>query len=418
MNRTLVLEIIRSSESISQAELVGRTQLSVGTIVSIVRELKEGGFVHELGPGWSQSGHRSKLGRRPVQLSFNSAARYVVAAEIGPDEVTMALMNLTGSIVRTSVFRIDAGRGPAVLFREFPSQLKQLLTEGKVDRARVVGVGVATPGITDATTGRLILSKHLGWRDVPLKQRLEALLRLPVLVDSEAPLMALGEQRWGAGRGAQHLVLVENDVGIGAGLFFNGKVVRGFQGMAGELGQDVNWTTENQGDNEQGRILEDVASGTAMIESARQAHRQGRTKCMAELLEAPLLRPGLRILYAAAGQGDQVAIEIVRRAAAFMGAALANIINLLDPELIILAGSTITESKGMLLTLIREHARKHVLNAPNRLIRIEEGLLGDRASLVGAATLVYDHFFSPGIGTDLATTAAGNVLGSSHSRPM
>lgn len=383
MNTKLVLDAVRAADTISQAQLVRATRLSVGTIVRIVRTLKQRRLVEEVGPG------ESRVGRKPTQLRFCRRAHYVLAAELTPEETRLHLMDLVGEVVGQSSFAIKPGRDPEYFFRDLQDQTHKLLKQEKISLTKVVGLGLSVPGASDFHTGSLKASRHLGWHDVPLSQELQKALKMPVFVESEARSKLLAEHRWGAGAGANDLLLVEVGTGVGVSALLHGQIRRGRHNLAGELGQNI-----MLGFGERGLLLEDIASGTAMIEAAREAVRQDRPTLLRQRLKKDMtLRQALRELFVAAGEGDGVAEAIVGRAARALGIAISHQINVLDPDRVLLAGIVIAESGETFVRLVRESAMTGIWESARRGTQINVATLGQRAAILGAAGRVYDMLF-------------------------
>jgi len=386
MNIRLVLDAIRTADTTSQAELVRKTKLSVGTIVRIVRLLKDRDLVTEVGLG------RSRVGRRPVQLRFNKSHSYVIAADYAPDETTVAILDLSGAHIHGTRFLFKEPPTPEQFVHELKKHAWELLRTHRIPQKRIAGIGVSTHGSADYKTGMLRYSRHLGWRDVPMGKMISDAMKKPVIVESHARTMTLAEQRWGAGIGAEHLLLIEIDAGIGVTIISDGRIMRGRNGMAGELGQ--NTVRGVNSDLPRPLYLEDVASGKAMIDEARLKTRGRSGSTLRHQIEGQSLRLALRGLYDAASDGDEVALEVVRNAADYLGEAVSHLINLYDPDRVILAGSAISEGRGILTAQIREIALRRVFNLSSRNVTIEPASLGGRASLLGAAAMVYDDLFS------------------------
>jgi len=392
LNTKLALRHIRRSHTISQIDLVRRTHLSVGTIVSIVRELKAQDFVREIGPG------QSSKGRKPTLLQFNPKAKCIVAAEIYSDETRLVLFDMAASPIRRDAFPTRLERGPAAVLDELVGGIEGVLAAESIPKDRVLGAGLCTEGLVDAERGRLLWSARWGWRDVAVKDMVESRLGLPVWVESDGHAMVLGEYLHGVGRGTGNLVALDIDMGIGSVFVADGRIYRGAHQMAGEIGH-VTVRPDGLGCRCGRRgCLETVASGWAILQRARQAVAEGRLTRLGPEIHSPSSRTAIRAVFEAARQGDDLAGEIVKDAAGYLGLAVASIVNYSDPELIVLIGMVTQESQGLLRDAIARIAREHILDSAARPVRIEEGTLKENAALIGMASLVCENTFRVPIG--------------------
>ena len=185
LNTNLVINQIRQSDPVSQADIMKRTRLSAGTVTSIVKELKDREFVQDIGPG------ESSIGRKPTLLRFNAQARYVIGAAFFADQTHLAILDLGGNIKKQVEFPTKPKSGPDVLFAEFCQQANRLVADTGVPRERLLGIGVGFEGIVDHVTGQLLLSTRFGWRNVPVKEEIERNFGIKTVVNSEGAAMAL-----------------------------------------------------------------------------------------------------------------------------------------------------------------------------------------------------------------------------------
>jgi len=239
----------------------------------------------------------------------------------------------------------------------------------------------------------MLFSSHLGWRNVAFSGELQQVLGVPVFAEAETRAIALAEQRWGAARAARDFVLAELDTGIGMVQVLEGKLCRGRHSMAGELGFTV-WDPGQRADGgQQPRVLEDMASLRVLCRQAQQlpdvASRLSEPSAVESREEW-----WLEQLVAASLSGYVQAREILDDATRVLGMAIANVVNLLDPELVLLTGRLVSAAEGALVDPLRQCAQRHLLGTQEHTPRIERAVLGADAALLGAARLVIDHFLS------------------------
>ena len=387
LNTQLVLNCIRSVDTTSQADLIRATKLNTGTIVSIVRDLRRRGLVVDAGPGVSRGG------RRPTLLRLNPSAATVLSCQVGSETATAALLDLRAAILDRRELAIDPERGPGVFMAVLGECLTAMLDARAPEGRSIAGLGLSLHGPVDVARGVMLFSEHLGWRDVAFKDELRRTLGIPVLAEAETRAIALAEQCWGAAREAQDFVVIELDTGIGMVQVLDGRLCRGRHSLAGELGFTV-WDTAEDGEHaRRPRVLEDIASLRALCRVGKQ---------VPEVASATVEPSGsetseefwLRRLVWASRAGCVQASRILDDVERGLGLAVANVINLLDPELILLTGRMVTGGDGALLEPIRAQVQAHLVGAKSRVPRIEPAAVGPDAALLGAARLVIDNFFS------------------------
>ena len=403
MNTKLVLDAVRAVETTSQADLIKATKLSTGTIVSIVRDLRALGLLVQAGKGASRGG------RCPTLLKLNTSAAVVLSCQVGSDTATVCVLDLGARVLSRRELVVEREHGPAPFMEMLVDCLRQQLHElfpntlhlppssssspppstlhpppPCPSASPVAGLGLSLHGPVDAERGVMLFSEHLGWRDVPFKDELEKALGVPVFAEAETRAIALAEQCWGAAGGARDFVLIELDTGIGMVQVLDGKLCRGSHNLAGELGFTA-WESGVDADRRT-VVLEQKASLRAICREAVQTSLvEGH-----DLAEETILQSLLDL----SSSGDPQAQQILDTAARVLGMVIANVINLLDPERILLTGRLVSGPEGGLLDPIRQHVQAHLVGARDRVPRIEQAVLGADAALLGAARLVSDHFFS------------------------
>ena len=348
-------------------------------VTGVVQQLLRGGGVLE-------AGHRAApRGRRPVLLRLNPEALYCLALKIAPGRVTAGVADLGARIVGRATAELPPGS--AALLEVVEACTADVLRRCGVGRERLMGVGVALPGIVPPATGHCRDAHLLGWTEYPLQERLRQHFGLPVFVENDANALTLAECWYGAGRDHAHLVVATLGIGIGAGLVINGQLYRGALGGAGELGHTA---VEPDGPlcpcGRRG-CLEAVAGDRALVAQVRAALGGGRTS---RLAAAALTREAV---VEAALQGDGLALEVVAAAGRRIGTALANVVDLLNPELLVVGGELAVQAGELLLGPIRAVVRERAFSVLGRDLAICPAALGNDGWLVGAAALVLQEVF-------------------------
>lgn len=388
MNTKLVLDAVRGSATTSQADLIKSTRLSTGTIVSIVRELREQGLLAEVGQGASRGG------RKPTLLRLNPAAARVLSCRVGSDSATTAVLDLGANILDRRELRLEPQLGPAPFLAALATCLQEQVRAFAPHGDGIVGLGLSLHGPVDAARGVMLLSEHLGWRDVPFRSELERVLGLPVCAEAETRAIALAEQCWGAARGAHDFVLIELDSGIGMVQVLEGRLCRGSHSLAGELGFTVWEAGSGRHTGRQAPVLEQVASLRALCQWARNSPTSPGPDAPRRPPPDALPEAWLRWLVDLADAGHAPARQALDDAVHALGLAVANVINLLDPELVLLTGRLLSGADGALNSRVRAKVQGYLLGSKDRVPRIEPAVLGPDAALLGAAWLVIDRFLS------------------------
>jgi predicted NBD/HSP70 family sugar kinase len=369
LNRGRVINALREHGMVSRAEIARRTGLSRSTVSSLVSELQSDGLVVEREePG---AAHGEQGGRPPILLSFDASAGAALGIDFGHSHVRVAVSDLSSNILaeRSAPMDIDhaAHEGLDVALE----LIGEALDEAGVERSRVIGAGLGLPGPVDQIDGVIGSSAILpGWVGVAAGEEMRRRLDVPVSVDNDANLGALAELTHGAGRGASELVYLKVSSGIGAGLILGGRLHRGTGGVAGELGhilvapEGAVCRCGNRG------CLETAASTGALLEMLRRSH--------GELTVAEMLR--------LARDGDLGCRRVIADAGRVVGSAVAVVLNLLNPQLLVVGGD-LAEAGDLLLDGVRSSVRLAALPAAADAAGVVAGVLGERAQVLGALAL-------------------------------
>jgi len=314
------------------------------------------------------------------------SSKPVLVCDIGGTKIQLAILDANGHVLARERYLVGGERQPEVLVAKLAARLRALLASLDLNMAGVAGLGCSMAGMIDLAAGLVRSAPPLGWQDFPLQEALERTLGCPVAIEMDAYAMTLGEARWGAARGRNHVVGITVGTGVGAGLILDGRAYHGCAGLAGEVGHIIvqpGGPVCNCGSR---GCLEALASGPAIAERARGVLTQGRPSLMAELARDNAGQLTSREVFAAARRGDLPALDVVSDAATYLGLACASLITLLNPEAIVLGGGVIAGGADLVLPII-----ERVVDA-NRgywtravAVDIVPGALGEAAPLLGAA---------------------------------
>ncbi len=302
--------------------------------------------------------------------------------DLGGTNVRAIVAGLDGKISGDDRRPSRASDGLDATIETLLASLAQACSQAGVEAGALRGLGIATPGWVDTERGVVPAAPQLiGWRDVPLVEMLQERLGLTVRLENDANAAALGENAFGAGRGTRHMLYITVSTGVGAGIIVDGRLYGGAKGSAGEIGHTiVDPSGPLCGCGNRG-CLEALSSGTAIARRAAEAADRGDSAALAGIREREG-RLSARLVADAARKGDAASIAIYEEAGRFLGIALANAVNLLSPEAIILGGG-VMQAKDLFLPRAEETMRDLALEEPLKYMRLAEAELGDRAGVMG-----------------------------------
>jgi predicted NBD/HSP70 family sugar kinase len=375
-NRAAVLWSLYLGQARSRQDLSAATGLSAASVTNVIRELLDEGIVIETGLADSDGG------RPRAMLGMNPEYGHVVGIDIGETRTRVELFDLTMAERAKAEFPLDPYKHDVnVVVSQILSGLTAVISDSGVDPASVLGVGVGVPGIIERGPEVLVHGQTYGWDAVPLGRMLRAGTGLPLHFDNGAKTMGQAEMWFGAGRGARNAVVVLIGSGVGASLIFDGTTYRGATSSAAELGHIIVVIGGRKCRCGSTGCLEAYAGAEAILERyGRPMAADDQEAALGELLDAA----GTSVIAAA----------ILDETAQFLGAGIASLINLLNPERVILGGWAGLRLGGRLLPAIRESARQHSLRHPFAATTIELGKLGPGAVALGAATLPMESFLN------------------------
>ncbi len=370
INRSAILEIIRRESPIARTTIAQRLGVSLPTVMRIVDELIQEGFVRSQGKTeWSG-------GRRRPLLEFNADGYIVLGVDMGGAEKLYGAISEIGGHIINEVDIDRRGASGEDCYTLLTDLIDTLLASPGLKGRKVRGIGVGAPGITRHRDGIVKWAYALNWKDFPLKQKLAKRYKFPITVDNDVNLAALGEYWYGAGQNIQNMVMIVDGAGIGAGIILDGTLYRGSTEASGEIGHLI------PGREFLGKSyldfggLESVASGTAIINMARSALRSRKEPPNLDHLRAA-------DVFESAQNGEKWASAIVRDVVDYLAIAVANLSVSFDPELIVLGGG-MASFAHMLVEPILSRLEGTLPTQPKLVV----SNLGLRATVMGAITTV------------------------------
>ncbi len=314
--------------------------------------------------------------------------RYVVGIDLGGTNIAAGALPTDGSAVlafRTCLTNAESG-ADAVASRiadTVEDVIADTMRETGAARSDFLGVGMGAPGPLDRERGIVIVAPNLGWRNFPLRDRIADRVNLPATLDNDANCATVGEWWCGAARGARNVVGLTIGTGIGGGLILNGALYHGSSDVAGEIGHTTIDSTGRRCKCGNYGCLEAYASGPAIAERAREALAGNEESVLPRMVGGDLSRITARTVYDAALQGDATAREVVRDTARFLGSGLANLLNIINPDVVVLAGG-VTEAGDALFEPLRAEVKRRAFRPAVDACRIVPGILAGAAGVVGA----------------------------------
>lgn len=368
-----IFQLLRDGVARTKAELAALTGLARSTVSSRVDALLTTGLIHPAGEAMSTGG------RPPARVAFNPRAGTIIAIDLGATHATVAIADLGATILAAHTRELDIALGPEAALRAVLDDAARLLAETHASE-RLVGVGIGVPGPVEHSTGTPTNPPIMpGWDQFDVPTFVQQTFDVPVLVDNDVNLLALGEHalRW---PGTDNLIFIKVATGIGAGIILGGRIQRGAQGSAGDIGHvQVPYSHDSPRDAADERDLEAIASGPAIA---------------TELRRAGVDATGSADVVALVRAGNTAAIDATRQAGREVGEVLATVVNMLNPSVIVIGGS-VARAGEHLLAGIREVVYRRSIPLATKHLGIVQSEGGDRAGVLGAVIMVSQLVLAP-----------------------
>lgn len=312
-------------------------------------------------------------------------AYYIAGIDLGGTKIASALLDTELKVLKSEAVMTRVEAGPEGVVEQMAQEVQSLMAG--IDKEALLGIGVACAGIIQPRTGKVLASPNLKWQGVPLGDMLSQRLGYPVYVNNDVNMAALGELHFGSARGAQQMVCVFVGTGIGSGIVINGHLYEGTCGLAGEAGHmtiEVNGPPCGCGNV---GCWEALASGTGMARQARRAIERGEDSLLKELCGGDLDQLRVEMIAEADAKGDSLSQRLLIETGEYLGVGLANIANMLNPELIVLGGGVI-RGVPKLFDLAEISMRRRAWKQASDCLRLVKARFGREAGVIGAAVLV------------------------------
>jgi glucokinase len=315
----------------------------------------------------------------------DSADALILGVDLGGSKILTAVTNSQGKMLSHDHSITPAPKGHEAVIQSILESAHRALERADVDISELIAVGIGAPGLSNPETGILFTSPNLpGWRDVPLRDIMQERLGKKTFVINDANAAALGEFHFGAARGIRNFIYITLSTGIGGGIIIDGKIYSGAIGAAGEVGHmtiDDDGPICNCGNR---GCWEMLASGTALAREARHRIKEGVATSILEYAEGDVEKVTAQVIHSAAEQGDGLAKELIARTGYYVGVGLANLINIFNPELIVIGGG-LSNIGYMLLEPAFKVAGERAYKEAFQAVRFASAGLGRNSGVLGAA---------------------------------
>lgn len=310
-----------------------------------------------------------------------------IGIDVGGTNVKIALVDDSGKIIYSNSVPTRAEMGYEYTVNNIKQAIYDLLKETKLEAKEIEGIGFGFPGQVDYKSGVVRLAPNIpGWVDVPIAKMIEDEFHIPTRVDNDVRCAALGELKYGAGKGCENLICITVGTGIGSGLIVNGKLVRGASNAAGEIGHIKLQIHDGPicGCGDTG-CMEAFASGPAIVAMAEEYILGGKSTKYREMANGGDITPF--IVAEAAKAGDPVARRIFSRIGEYIGIGMASVVNLLNPEKIIIGGG-VADAGDILLDPLKDTLKKRAMKIAGETVEVVPAQLGNTAGVIGASLLI------------------------------
>jgi glucokinase-like ROK family protein len=383
LNTAVLLDALRRFAPLSRAELAARTGLNRSTVSIIVTSLIEEGLIQETD---LQS---SKVGRPGMLLELNPKGGFAIGIELGVDFISIILTDFIARVQWREQVCSDPNEDQITILDCAATLTQHALDYGLSQGLRPLGIGMGVPGLVDLRQGKLIFAPNLHWNNVPLRLIWSQRFNLPIFVENEANAAALGEYYFGAAQGVDSFIYLSAGIGLGAGIVLDGKLFRGSNGYASEVGH---MTVDPNGElcacGKRG-CWETQVGPRAVLRRVRKTLESGVPSALCDLVEGDLERISFESVVQAAGQGDSVALRALHEVGERLGIGVANLVNVFNPELIVLGGA-LNLASTILLPIVERLIRENALTPACENVRVAASAHGIDACLMGAVALVLD----------------------------
>lgn len=320
--------------------------------------------------------------------------KWLVGVDIGGTTIKSAFIDQEGKIIHKWEIPTNKNNKGYYIPSNIAKSINQTLSELGQSKNKIIGIGVGAPGPVDYKTGSIDVAVNLGWENLPLRDLLQDLTSLPVIVDNDANIAAMGEMWKGAGKESRNLLFVTLGTGIGGGIIINGEIIHGISGAGGEIGHITSIIDGGSPCNcGKTGCIETIASATGIVrlvtEELSSTHMPSKLRDLYNI-DYPL---SSELVFNLAGKGDELANKVIDKVTLYLGLALAHLTNGLNPEKIIIGGG-VSKAGELLLLPLKEHFERFIFPRSIKGLELAIATLGNEAGVIGGAWLVKEKLLN------------------------
>lgn len=315
---------------------------------------------------------------------------YYIGIDVGGTKVLTALADKKGLILKKVEKPTEADKGEETIISNIKKSIDCVINNSPIKKEEVKRIGIGSPGPLDLEKGIIIENSNLSWTNVPIVKILEDMTGIPVILENDANAAALGEKHFGAGREADNIVYLTISTGIGGGIIIDKKIFHGGKGNAGEVGHMTLIPDSNYqcGCGNYG-CFEAVASGTAIARRGREVLQKDEDSLIKEYSDNDPDQINAPLIAAAARAGDEQAIEIFNLTGRLLGIGISNVVNLFDPEIVVLGGG-VMHAKDLFIEELRATLQERALKSNLENLKVKEVGLGKDTGVMGAIAVAME----------------------------
>jgi glucokinase-like ROK family protein len=383
VNTSLVLNSLRLHTPISRADLANITKLNRSTISNIVNVLIDDGLVLELNT------MESKIGRPGIALSLRPEGGAVIGVEIGVGFVSVILTDFVANILWREWVEFPLKSTQIEAVSKAEELIDQAVSFANAKKLKLLGIGLGVPGLVNVQKGELLFAPNLAWRNVPLRLILSQRFHMPIYVENEANLGALGEYYFGVGRNVENIIYLSSGVGLGGGLIINGQLFKGGRGFAGEIGHiQRDPQGEMCGCGRRG-CWETQVGPRAVLQRVKRAIEADSKSSLANNSEGDLENLTFNQVVDHALKGDQLCRSAMENVGVNLGTGIADLANIFNPDMVIIGGA-FSYGRGIILPVLEKIIAIETLPAVRENLRVIVSEQGADACVLGAIAVVLD----------------------------
>jgi len=384
LNRSIILRTIQHYGPISRSEIAKKNKISATTVTAAIRELLQQGLVYEDGVGTSSGG------RKPILIRFSSDSQFIIAVAITNSSIKIAETNLEAKVRRQKKYPVNDLTGK--LFIDYLLKSISQFLEVYSDLTKCIGISIISPGIIGVNKAVIHENTKLKLKNVPLKEMMEKQFNLKVWLENDTKAIVLAEKRFGAYRKFKNLIYITVDDGVGAGIVVDGHIFRGCNGGTGEFGHTsidrngIRCDCGNRG------CLENYINWPAVYSRILSSMEQGKSTIIMKLVKGDINQITPSVFRNALEKNDQLAKEIMMDTAAYLAIGIVNLVNLLNPDVIILGGK-VAYDNHFLISEVKRLVFQQALTILTNKLEICSSSLGKDFRIIASAAIPLQEIF-------------------------